>query len=444
MDGATSLGSAPLVSTLSGTATATVSSKLALGAHSIVATYAGDTNDAGSSGILALNVVQAATKTTLTTSASPALVLSAVTFTATVASVGGGVPTGTVTFTDTFGSATTILSCAGTLTAGTVTCVTSALVAGTHTITATYSGDTNDLGSSASIPQVVALIPTLTGLGSSTTGSGVNAQLVLVATVINYSTTTANASALPTPTGTVTFTSGTTTVGSAALDSTGVATLIPASLPTGSFSIVATYSGDTYHSASSSAASTVNNPASAYTLTVTPSSVTMATTKNATVNVALTSIAGFTDTIGLGCASLPAGVTCHFSTPSAPLTANGTVNVTLTIDTKNPLGGGSSAMNRRSASHAGEGNRIVSLAGVFLPLSVFFGGVFWRFRKRHAGFMTMALVLLLGGAAMMVSSCGGFSQSSAVPGTYVIQVTGTGDNSNISRYQNVTLVITAK
>ena len=456
MDGSTSLGSATLASTQSGTATATVSPKLALGAHSIVATYAGDTDDAGSNGTLALNVVQATTKTTLTTSASSALVLSAVTFTATVASVGGGVPTSSVSFTDTFNSATVTLPCAGTLTPGattaTATCVTSTLAASTHTITATYGGDTNDLGSNTSITQVVGLIPTLTGLGSSTTGSGVNAQLVLVATVINYSTTTANASALPTPTGTVTFTSGTTTIGSAPLDSTGVATLIPASLPSGSFTIVATYSGDTYHSASTSAATIVDNPASGFTLTVTPSSVTMATTKNTTVNVALTSISGFTDTIGLGCASLPAGVTCHFSTPSATLTADGTVNVTLTIDTNNPLGGGSSAMNLPPASLdslrqfflAGIRNRSASLAGLFLPLSVFFGCIFWRFRRRYAKFMTMALVLFLGGSALLVTGCGGFSQSSATPGTYVIQVTGTGVNSNISRYQNVTLVISAK
>jgi sugar lactone lactonase YvrE len=445
MGGTTSLGSATLTSTQSGTATATVSAKLALGNHPIVATYAGDTNDAGSSGSLALNVVQAATKTTVTTSGTPALVLSAVTLTATVASVGGGVPTGTVTFTDTFGGATTTLPCAGTLTVGattaTASCITTALAAGSHTITATYSGDANDVTSSGAITQVVGLIPTLTGLGSATTGTGINAQVVLVATVINYSTTIENASALPTPTGTVIFTSGTTTVGSAPLDATGVATLTPSSLPAGTSSIVATYSGDTYHSASSSAVATIDNPASAFTLAVTPSSVTMATTKNATVNVALTSISGFTDTIGLGCASLPAGVTCHFSAPSATLTANGTVNVTLTIDTNNPLGGGSSAMNRRPA---GLDNRFVSLAGVFLPLSVFFGGVFWHFRKRFAGLMTMALVLLLGGATMLISSCGGFSQSSASPGTYVIQVTGTGDNSNISRYQNVTLVITAK
>jgi ABC-type glycerol-3-phosphate transport system substrate-binding protein len=56
----------------------------------------------------------------------------------------------------------------------------------------------------------------------------------------------------------------------------------------------------------------------------------------------------------------------------------------------------------------------------------------------------MALVLMLGGAALLVTGCGGFSQSSATPGTYVIQVTGTGASSNLSRYQNVTLVISAK
>jgi hypothetical protein len=56
--------------------------------------------------------------------------------------------------------------------------------------------------------------------------------------------------------------------------------------------------------------------------------------------------------------------------------------------------------------------------------------------------MTAALVLLMGVAAMLVTGCSGFSQLSAAPGTYVIQVTGVGANSNITRYQNVTLTIT--
>ena len=436
-DGGASLGSVALNS---GTGKATINPMLALGSHSIVATYSGDTNDSGSaSASLPLTVNQANTTTVLASSGSPSLVLAPVTFTATVASIGGGVPSGNVTFTDTFNSATVTLSCAGSLTAGLATCTTSTLAAGTHTITATYGGDTNDALSSSTLSQVVATIPTLTGLGSSTT-TGANPQVILVATVINYSTTTQNASSLPTPTGTVTFStvngSTLTLIGSSPVDSSGVATFIPASLPPGTFSIVAAYSGDLYHSPSTSVATSISNPAYGFTLTVTPASVSVATTQNVTVTVTLASISGFTDTIGLGCASLPAGVNCHFSTPAITLPATGVQNVQLTIDTNNPLGGGSSALNARP------GVQGVSLAGLFLPLSVLFGIFFWRFRRRHAAAMTAALVLLLGSAALLVTGCSGFSQSSATPGTYVIQVTGVGANSDITHYQDVTLTIT--
>jgi hypothetical protein len=450
-DGGASLGSAALNG---GTGKATINPMLALGSHSIVATYSGDTSDSGSaSASLPLTVNQANTTTSLASSDNPSLVLVPVTFTATVASIGGGVPSGNVTFTDTFNSATVTLSCAGTLTAGTATCTTSTLAAGTHTITAAYGGDTNDAHSSSTLSQVVNTIPTLTGLGSSTT-SGANPEVILVATIINYSTTTQNASSLPTPTGTVTFNtingSALTKIGSSPVDASGVATFIPASLQPGAANIVAVYSGDVYHSPSTSVATAINNPASGFTLTVTPASVSVATSQNVTVTVTLTSISGFTDTIGLGCASLPAGVNCHFSTNTITLTAAGAQNVQLTIDTNNPLGGGSSAMNarpgvqgpKRQVFVAGVDGHGVSLAGLFLPLSVLFGIFFWRFRRRHAAAMTAALVLLLGFAAQLATGCSGFSQSSATPGTYVIQVTGVGANSNITHYQDVTLTIT--
>ena len=439
-DGTTILGTVAL----NGAGTATVNPTLALGAHSIAANYQGDTNDAASSGSLSLPVVQAATTTILTTSGSPSLVLAPVTFTAVVSSIGGGVPTGSVTFTATpSGGAAGPLSCtnanAGTLVAGTATCITTALTAGTYSITATYTGDTNDTGSTSSpISQVLGKIPTLTGLGSAITGTGATQQLILVGTVVNYSTTTQNASSLPVPTGTVTFyvnsISG-TDLGYALLDSTGVASLPPENLTASSYSIVAVYSGDTNHLPSTSSLSTVNNT-TAFTVTITPPNVSVAATQNVTVTVALASISGFTDTIGLGCASLPAGVNCHFSTPTITLPANGTANVSLTIDTNNPLGGGSNAMNTLP------GRRGVSLAGLILPLSVLFGIIFWRFRRRHAAAMTVALVLILGVAAMLMTGCSGFSQMSATPGTYVIQVTGVGTSSDITRYQNVTLIIT--
>jgi hypothetical protein len=43
---------------------------------------------------------------------------------------------------------------------------------------------------------------------------------------------------------------------------------------------------------------------------------------------------------------------------------------------------------------------------------------------------------------MLATGCIGYTQSSAAPGTYTIQVVGVGANSNVTEYQNVTLTIT--
>ena len=86
--------------------------------------------------------------------------------------------------------------------------------------------------------------------------------------------------------------------------------------------------------------------------------------------------------------------------------------------------------------------RGATLAGLCLPFSLFFGWAVWRFRRRYAIVLTAMLVLLLSGAALLVTGCGEISYTSAAPGTYVIQVTGVGSNSDIAHYQNVTLKIT--
>jgi hypothetical protein len=73
------------------------------------------------------------------------------------------------------------------------------------------------------------------------------------------------------------------------------------------------------------------------------------------------------------------------------------------------------------------------------------GFAVWRFRKsqRHAGLFGTLAILVISLGAMMASGCGGsISQNSAPPGTYVIQVFGVGDNTNVTQYQSVTLTIT--
>jgi hypothetical protein len=425
-NGPATLGSA----TLGASGTATIDSTFAAGAYTIIATYSGDGNDSGSvSAPYSLTVQLATTATAVTASPSPAVVESPVSFVAKVTG-NGGIPTGSVAFSAdgaSMGTATLDSTGAATLSYG-------ALAAGTHSITARYAGDTNDsVSASPAISLVVTTIPTATALGASSTSGG-SAQVTLVAAVVGTSG--------PTPTGTVTFNDGTTVIGTATLNSSGVATLIP-NLAASSYTIVAVYSGDSIHSSSTSQPATVSGTPAGFNLSVSPSTVSMATGQNATVAVTLSSISGFVDaSIGLGCAWLPAAVTCHFSGVSVDLTANGSQTVQLTIDTNNPLSGGTSAMNARPR------NRDTILSGssilpVFsLALTVFFGWILRRFRKRYGAVWTIAPILLLSSAAMLASGCSGFSQATAAPGTYLIQVTAAGATSNVIHYQNVTLDIT--
>jgi large repetitive protein len=414
--GTTVLGTAAL----SSTGTATIAPALAAGAYTIVATYSGDTDDAGSaSAPLALTVNLGASTNTLVIAPNPATIGTAVTFTSIV--TGDGVaPTGTVTFL----SGTTTLGMA-TLTAGTATFTTSTLAVGAYPVTANHSGDANNSPSvSAVVNLTVELIPTMTSLVVSQT-TGPNAQTLLVAVVVGTQP--------PTPTGTVTFSSAGTTIGTGTLDSSGVVTFAPA-LASGNYSVIAAYGGDSLHSPSTSAPVTVTAPAD-FSLAVTPATVSLKTSQNGTVTVNLTSEGGFTDTIGLGCASLPAGVTCIFSNDSLKLAANGTASASLVIDTNSPLSGGASAMN----SHGSGG---LSMAGFFLPLSAFFGWFFWRLRRQSLGLLALVLVLALSAGALLASGCSGVSSSTAKPGTYVIQVTGTGTTTDVTQYQNISLTIT--
>ena len=139
---------------------------LTAGTHAITAAYAGDGNNAASVSPALNQVVKAPTTTTAVSSLNPSTVGVSVTFTATVAPSNA---TGTVTFKD----GTAVLG-TNTLTAAQATFATAALAAGTHAITAEYSGDGNDVASvSAGLDQVVQVPVVGTGGMSGTGGTGV-------------------------------------------------------------------------------------------------------------------------------------------------------------------------------------------------------------------------------------------------------------------------------
>jgi hypothetical protein len=175
-DGTTSLGTGTLSS---GSATYSTSS-LAVGAHSITASYGGDTNNASSTSA-AISVTVAPTPlvstTTLTSSSASIASGSSVTFTAVVTPPSGTstVPTGTVTFlngTATLGTGTLNGS-------GTATYTTTSLPVGTDSITAQYGGDTVFAASTSSAVSVavgtpafsLSLSPTSVSVASGASGT---------------------------------------------------------------------------------------------------------------------------------------------------------------------------------------------------------------------------------------------------------------------------------
>jgi hypothetical protein len=206
----------------------------AAASRSITASYSGDANDQASTSTALTQVIRklpALTVTTLNSSLNPSLAGQSVTFTARVISSYGAVPTGE---TITFKRGTAVIGTA-TLSAGVATFTTAALASGTAGMKATYSGDGTFAASTSKVlTQVINKNPTSISVSSSPNPSVLKQAIVFTATVTSSG---------PAPTGTVTFKDQATTLGSALLNG-GVATLTRTTLPSGSYSITATYKGD--------------------------------------------------------------------------------------------------------------------------------------------------------------------------------------------------------
>ncbi len=275
--GATITGcTAQTVST--GRATCTIVDYAAKGTHTISATYSGDNNYlAASSTTLTQNVNKLATTTTLVSSLNPSTVGQAVTYTATVSPA---TATGTIEFKD---AGTTITGCGTqTVSTGRATCTVSNPTTGSHWITASYCGDTNDaISIFPGLTQNVNKLATTTTLVSSLNPSTVGQAVTYTATV-----------SPATATGTIEFKDAGTTITGCGTQtvSTGRATCTVSNPTTGSHWITASYSGDTNDAISIFPGLTqnVNKLATTTTLvsSLNPSTVGQAVTYTATVSPA--------------------------------------------------------------------------------------------------------------------------------------------------------------
>ncbi len=198
---------------------------------------------------VSLNVNKGSTATLVSSSANPSVSGQSVKFTATVSNASPGNnavanPMGTVTFYDN-GVSIGTGPLSGTST-DTATLTTSVLSTATHPITAQYtSGDGNFNASpvSASVSQMVNKAGTTTTVTASSSSPGFGQQVTLTATATVNSPGSVAAASFS---GSVDFYDTTTMndLGSIALSSSGSAAFTTSSLPPGSNTITATYSGD--------------------------------------------------------------------------------------------------------------------------------------------------------------------------------------------------------
>lgn len=228
--GLTTLGA---VSLIGGTASFTTSS-LALGTYAISAAYAGNSvYSAATSNSIQEIVTRPIPSVTLTSSANPSTAGGAIAFTATAAGTGSdGTPAGTVTF-----YSGPLPLGTGTLTSGVATFTTSSLAPGSYTLTASYGGSGVYASAvSSALTQVVApLAPALT-LASSANPSPAGSPVKFTAIVQGVP-------GWGKPTGSVTFNFGNQLLGKTALNN-GLATLTTSSMPMGTYTVTAAYSGN--------------------------------------------------------------------------------------------------------------------------------------------------------------------------------------------------------
>ena len=218
-----------------GKATLTVST-LAVGQHSITAVYSGDANNTTSTSAAQIeNTLQAVSGVVLSGPPNEPTIGQSVTFTATVTPV---TATGTVQFND----GTTALGAPVTLSGGKATLAVATLALGPHSITAVYSGDGNDAGStSPALALTVIRVSSNVTVISQPTSSQVQQSVIFTATVTPSSAT-----------GNVQFLDGTTSLGAVPVTG-GSAVLSVSTLVVGSHQITAVYSGDTNNTPSTSA-----------------------------------------------------------------------------------------------------------------------------------------------------------------------------------------------
>lgn len=398
--GTTLLGTATLTST--GTATYTASTLNAT-TYNVTASYPGDSTFSPSVSAAQSLVVAPAVATVTLTAPATATPGASVILSVKV-SGSSGTPTGSVTFMD----GTTTLSTV-TLASGAASYTSTAFAIGSHSLTASYTGD-SIFGSATSSTQSLSiglLVPTVTLTAPATALLG--APVILSASV---------AGTPGTPTGSVIFKDGSTVLSTVTLAS-GTASYTTSTLAAGSHTVTASYSGDATFSAVTSATTTVTvSVAPAISFAASPTSLTVVHGSSVTSVITGTPVGGYAGTVTFACGTLPAGASCTFNPTTLNFTGtNVAASTTLTFATTTTTSGFLQSL---------PGNR--ALGGILAALLLM---PFALRRKQFAVRCRLLLLLAVVSGSMLMLGLGGCSGGThpttvtTAPGVYVVPVTVT-------------------
>jgi hypothetical protein len=308
------------------------SATLGAASYPVTATYSGDANYNGATAGTSFTINK--TSTAMTAAANP----SSTTYSNSVSLSDSGLPsdaTGTVTFV----SGTQTL-CSVSLPA--LSCNTSSsLSPAIYPVTATYSGDANYNGSTAStsftINKALTAMTASANPTSTTYGNSVSLSVSGLA---------------PGATGTVTFKSGTTTLCSASLPTSSCNT--SSSLSPATYPVTATYSGDANYAGATASTSFAINKSSGYSMT-------------ASANPSSTS---YGNSVSLSVSGLPVGATGTVTFSSGTTTICSASLPTLSCNTSTVLG---AATYPVTATYSGDANYIGATASTSFSVNKFAG-----------------------------------------------------------------------
>jgi Bacterial Ig-like domain (group 3)/FG-GAP-like repeat len=360
-----------------------------------------------------LTVTKADTNTALTSGANPIVYGTTISFTARVQPAYAGAPTGTVTMAE----AGTALSSAALDASGTATLSVTGLGAGTHALTAAYSGDGNFLASTSPLLNQSVRYPTTTIVGSSLTPALVGSTVTLTATV---------ASAYANPAGTVTFADGNASLGQATI-AAGKAGITITNLAVGIHNIAASYPGDEIFMGSDS--TVLRQSVTDFSVTAQNASATMTAGSTANYTLTLASLAGFSGSVALHCSGAPQFSTCRTS-PSAVSINGAPVSVSVSVST-------TGARQTALRTHR---NRGVMAFSLFATVAILFLAPSTRRKRLVNGILIVSMLALL-------VSCGGGSSKTTPPpwtpaGTSTLTVTATTTAGSVTVSHNVLLTLT--